>query len=215
MANGKRRGRRGGGTIRKRGLCWQACWLENGLRTYRGGFASKDDAARFLRDRTARIQLGLPTELAPKPQPQKKFGQLVDDWLANREAEDRRTVDDDRRRWNRHLAPLLGHRTPDSIDIGFLDDLVTDLKNPPVGTKDPDGQPKEAISGATAQRVIHLLSAFYVWLEMHHGVTSNPVRGLSRHRKIRDKLRSTHNPKKVPFLKRKEDVAALFRALPE
>ena len=211
----ERRGRRGGGTVRKHGKSWQARWLENGQREYHSGFASKDDAARFLRERTAKIQLGIATEPAPVPRPQKTFGQLVEDWLDNRKAEDRRTVADDRRRWSRHLAPVLGHRTPDSIDIGFLDDLITNLKNPPVGTKDPAGEPKAAISGATAQRVIHLLSAFYVWLEMHHGVTSNPVRGLSRHRKIRDKLRSTHNPKKVPFLKRKEDVAALFRALPE
>jgi len=49
---------------------------------------------------------------------------------------------------------------------------------------------------------------------MHHGVTKNPVRGLSRHKKIRDKLRSTHNPKNVPFLKQKEDVAKVYRALP-
>lgn len=210
-----RRGRRGGGTVRKHGKSWQARWLENGVRRAQSGFASEDDAERYLKRRTAQIQLGLPTEPAPAPKPQTTFGQLVEDWLDNRKAEERRTVDDDRRRWTRHLAPVLGHRTPDSIDIGFLDDLITHLKNPPVGTKDQDGEPKAAISGATAQRVIHLLSAFYVWLEMHHGVTTNPVRGLSRHKKIRDKLRSTHNPKKVPFLKNKEDVAAVFRTLPE
>ncbi len=112
--------------------------------------------------------------------------------------------------------PCSATGAPTSIDVGFLDDLITSLKNPPVGSKDPHRRAEDGDRrGATAQRIIHLPSAFYVWLEMHHGVTKNPVRGLSRHKKIRDKLRSTHNPKKVSFLKNKEDVAAVFRTLPE
>ena len=53
---------------------------------------------------------------------------IVGEWLDDRKAKGRRSVDDDRRRWNRHLAPLLAHRRPDAnIEIGFLDRMITDL----------------------------------------------------------------------------------------
>lgn len=44
--------------------------------------------------------------------------------------------------------------------------------------------------------------------------SNNPVRTLKGDGDIRDLLRSTHDPKRVPFLKHKEDVAAVFQALP-
>jgi integrase len=88
--------------------------------------------------------------------------------------------------------------------------IITDLRSPPVGSLDPKGRPKKPISPGTAQRVVHLLSAFYQWLGKHHDIATNPVRMLKGDGDIRDLLRSTHDPKRVPFLKRKEDVAALF-----
>jgi hypothetical protein len=75
------------------------------------------------------------------------FGALVGEWLDDRKAKGRRSVDDVRRRRNRHLGPLLAHRRPDaSIDTGFLDRIITDLRSPPVGSLDPKGRPKKGIS---------------------------------------------------------------------
>jgi integrase len=92
--------------------------------------------------------------------------------------------------------------------------MITDLRNFPVGTLDPDGELTKGISPATAQRVVHLLSAFYQWLGKHHGIAPNPVRALKGDGDVRDLLKPTHDPKKVPFLKTKPDVAAVFKALP-
>ena len=212
------RARRGEGNVYKRGRLWSIRWTENGERRYSGGYLSEDAAKKVLAVVGLNIQAGRPglEQFRPAKAPDlPTFGSLVDEWLADRRAKGRRSVDDDRRRWNRHLAPLLAHRTPDAkIDTGFLDRMITDLRNPPVGTLDPDGEPKKGISPATAQRVVHLLSAFYVWLGKHHGVSRNPVRALKGDEDIRDLLKPTHDPKKVPFLKTKADVAAVFRALP-
>jgi hypothetical protein len=52
-----------------------------------------------------------------------------------------------------------------------------------------------------AQRVVHLLSGFYQWLGKHHGVSGNPVRALKGDEDIRDLLKPTHDPKRVPFLR--------------
>src|SRR6185312_12741244 len=120
-----------------------------------------------------------------------------------------------RRRWNRYLAPLFASRRLDEkVDTGFLDRMITDLRNPPVGSLDPLGRPRKPLSPSSARLVVHLLSAFYVWLGKHQGVATNPVRASKGDGDIRLLLRSTHDPKRVRFLKRKADVAALFAALP-
>jgi len=212
------RARRGEGKVYRRGRLWSIRWTENGERHYSGGYFSEEAARQVLAVIGLNIQAGRPGLERIRPEKVEKvptFGSLVDDWLADRKAKGRRSVEDDRRRWNRHLAPLLAHRRPDAhIDTGFLDRMITDLRSPPVGSLDPQGRPKKGISPATTRLVVHLLSAFYVWLGKHHGITNNPVRALKGDGDIRDLLRSTHDPKRVPFLKRKEDVAAVFQALP-
>ena len=212
------RARRGDGKVYKRGRLWSIRWTEDGERCYSGGYLSEDAANQVRAVIALNLQAGRPglERIRPeKPEPLPTFGALVGEWLDDRKAKGCRSVDDDRRRWNRHLGPMLAHRRPDaSIDTGFLDRLITDLRSPPVGSLDPKGRPKKGISPGTAQRVVHLLSAFYVWLCKHHGVAGNPVRALKGDGDIRDLLRSTHDPRRVPFLKRKEDVAAVSRRCP-
>jgi integrase len=207
-----------------KGKSWQARWSENGERKTKGGFATKDAALDYIAERAKDViaaerlaDLGLTPAAPPKAPTAGTFADLIPAWLETREAEERagerRTVADDRRRWDRHLAPLLNHRTPASIDKGFISEMITSLKAPPVGTLDPKGKPKKPISATTAQRVVHLLSSFYVWAVLHKGFTANPCHGLDK--PIKRKMRSTHDPKKVPFIESKADVAALFKALPE
>jgi integrase len=212
------RARRGEGKVYKRGRLWAIRWTENGERHYSGGYLNEADANRVLAILSLNLRAGRPgLEMLrpPKAEQLPTFGSLVDEWLADRKAKGRRAVEDDRRRWNRYLAPLFANRRLDEkVDTGFLDRMITDLRNPPVGSLDPLGRPRKPLSPSSARLVVHLLSAFYVWLGKHQGVTNNPVRALKGDGDIRLLLRSTHDPKRVPFLKRKADVAAVFAALP-
>ena len=75
-----------------------------------------DDAKKVLAVITLNIQADRPglERIRPKKVGElPTFGSLADEWLDDRRAKGRRSVDDDRRRWNRHLAPLLAHRPPD------------------------------------------------------------------------------------------------------
>src|SRR5437016_891305 len=104
------RARRGEGKVYKRGRLWSIRWTENGERRYSGGYLSEVNAKKVLAVVGLNIQAGRqgleqirPATNAPDLP---TFGSLVDDWFADRRAKGRRSVDDDRRRWNRHLAPL-------------------------------------------------------------------------------------------------------------
>ena len=213
----RKRNRRGEGSVYKRGRLWSIVWVEGGIKRYSHGYLDPDAAEQVRASIAANIQAGRPGMKEQPKGPSKTFGELVDDWLAKREQDDHRSVADDRRRWNRHLAPVLGHRTADSVSIGFLDDLVSDLRKPPAGTM-YKGHPKKGISGATAQRVLHLLSAFYTWMIAHGHTATNPVRELPKKldpKALKKRLASMHRPDKTPFLKTKQEVAKLFKALPE
>jgi hypothetical protein len=126
------RARRGEGKVYRRGRLWSIRWTENGERHYSGGYLNEDDARKVLAVVTLNIQAGRPGLERIRPEKAEQvptFGALVDEWLDDRMAKGRRSVDDDRRRWNRHLAPLLAHRRPDDkIDTGFLDRMITDLR---------------------------------------------------------------------------------------
>jgi integrase len=222
----KKRGRRGGGAVRRHGKNWQARWVEDGERKTQSGFATPDDAKAFLESRTRTVivatglkDLGvvIPASAARSGK-LPTFDSLVAEWFEAREAEDRRTVDEDRARWNRHLARPLQGRTLDGVDGQFLHRLVVDLKKPPAGTLDPKGEPKRKISGATAQRCVYLLSAFYVWAIREKLTRNNPVRDLARDPVLNGPkgiLRSTHDPDATPYLKSRADVERLYRACPK
>jgi integrase len=211
----KKRARRGEGKVYRRGGLYAVRWTENGARHYSGGYLTEDDADQVRASIAANIQAGRPGMKEQPKAPQQTFGALVEEWLEDRTAKGRRTVEDDRRRWDRHLAPALAHRTPGSVDAGFLDRLITNLRNPPIGTLDPDGEPKKGVKPATAQRIVHLLSAFYRWLGKHHGVAVNPIHGLTGDEDVRSLLKSTHDPKSTPYLKKKADIERIHAALPE
>lgn len=219
------RGRRGEGTVRLHGKSWQARWAEDGERCSQSGFSTREDAQAFLKDRSKSVivakglaDLGLPMAPPKVKGPVPSFDALVDEWFEAREAEERRNSGEDRARWDRHLAGPLRGRTLASIDSQFLHRLVVDLKKPPVGTLDPQGKPKGKVSGATAQRCVYLLSAFYVWAIREKHATDNPVRELARDPVLNGPkgiLKSTHDADSAPYLKSREDVERLYRACPK
>jgi integrase len=217
MGRPRKRNRRGEGSVYKRSRLWSIVWVEEGIKRYSHGYLDRDAAEQVRASIAANIQAGRPGMKEPPKAPAKTFGALADDWLSKREQDDHRSIADDRRRWKRHLAPILEHRTPDSVSVGFLDNLISDLRKPPAGTT-YNGKGKKGISGATAQRVLHLLSAFYTWMIAHGHATANPVREMPKKldpKALKKRLASTHRPDRTPFLKTKEDIARLFNSLPE
>jgi hypothetical protein len=141
------RARRGDGKVYKRGRLWSTRWTENGERCYSGGYLTEDAANQVRAVIALNLQAGRPglERIRPeKPEPLPTFGALVGEWLDDRKAKGRRSVDDDRRRWNRHLGLLLAHRRPDaSIDAGFLDRMISNLRSPPFGQPRSEGASQE------------------------------------------------------------------------
>ena len=215
MGRPRRRNRRGEGSVYRRGRLWSIVWVEDGVKRYSHGYLNPDDAAQVRASIAANIQAGRPgMKERPKP-PQATFGELVDEFMDYRREHEIRTVGDDRLRWERHLGPVIGHLTPDGLSLAFLDNLIASLRHPAPGTRDARGRLKGPLSPGSTRLVVNLLSAFYQWAAKHHGIGPNPCRGASKDNAVKRLLRTTHNPKKVPFLKTKEDVARLFQALPE
>ena len=216
----RRRGRRGGGTVRRKGRSFEARWFEGGERSAQGGFATRDHALQFLQQRSRNVviaeglaDLGLPIPGRPKP-PSRTIGSLVEEWFVARAAEGTKTVNEDRWRWARHLERLVSPRTPDSIEPKDLHRWVTALRNPDPTSKYADGTRTRPISGPTAQRALHLLSAFYRWAVREGHATQNPCRGLRRDVGMAKMLRSTHTPDSTVVLQSKADLERLYRAIP-
>jgi integrase len=138
----------------------------------------------------------------------------VDEWFEARTAEGTKTVNEDHWRWDRHLAPYVSSRTPDSIEAKDLHRWIAALRSPDPASRDASGRRLAPISGPTAQRVMHLLSAFYRWAIREGHANSNPCRGLRRDAGMAKMLRSTHTPDSSVVLQSKADVERLYRAIP-
>ena len=201
--------------------CWEARWSEDGQRHAQTGFATRSDAEAFIEHRARKAilaeglaDLGFPLAVErPKPS-SKTFGSLVDEWFDVRQAEGTKTVREDRWRWDRHLARSISARTPDSVHAKDLHRWIATLRNPDPASKGANGKRLEPISGPTAQRVLHLLSAFYRWAIREGHATRNPCQGLRRDAGMAKMLRSTDAPDSSVVLQSKPDMERLYRAIP-
>jgi len=177
---------------------FQIRWKENGRRRTRGGFATRDDAARVLakiRGELAQGRAGLP----PDPRGLPTLAELVPGILERR-ALTHRAADCDGYRWDKHLAPHFGHLKPSAVDVAriraFIEQKLIEKLNP-----------------ATIRILVALLSAVFVDLVERGMVTSNPARGLPD--SIMRMMRPTHDPKTTPFIENLEDIRRIYLALPE
>lgn len=173
------------------------------MRRSDAGHDTEDNARKVLAGILANMQAGR-AGMPEKPRaPSPLFKSVADEWLDGREADDHRSIADDRLRWKNHLAPLLDPRQVDSVDVPLLLDLKRDLL--------------AKLSPSTSETVLHLLSAFYRWAIVQGHAEYNPVKamlaGLTRPQRLQ--LQSKHRPEDVPFVKTKEDVARIYQALPE
>ncbi len=200
----------GEGTIAKRGDRFRIRWYENGAQCSET-HATEDSAKEALKHISERIRHGLSglPVVAPAPavaEP-KRFDALVPDWIDYRKAHGIRSADEDRARWNKHLAARLAPLDIDTVTALTVRGIAQELVKPSVGVK------AEPVSGPTAHRAITLLSAFYTWaIDQGHAV-SNPARQALTNKDTKKLLRSTHEGEFAPFLKTRADVAKLHTAL--
>src|SRR5512146_3218519 len=110
MARRKRRGH-GFGNVWQRGRGnWAVRWRENGRRCYKDGFDSRELAERVL----AKIRGDLATGragLAPDVKNTPTLATLADPFFKGRKLTHRAGAEDGYR-WNKHLAPHIGHLKP-------------------------------------------------------------------------------------------------------
>jgi integrase len=211
----------GNGSVVPRGTKWRVRWRENGVRQSLSGFQSAQEARDELTRIQARLQLGEPGVEPSTPKPivsvelghPKTFSELLDDFIAYRVAHKRRMAQEDRSRWERHLAGALETQTVRDLSTKWVRELARELVNPTPGTKAPDGSPKDPISGQTAQRVLALLSSFYSWAIREGLADTNPVRPALRDPDLKALLASTHDKETANYLKSWSEVDRLYKAL--
>lgn len=196
IAKKKRRRGKGLGTIYRRGQLWSIAWVSKGAKHYQHGFPDEDTARRTLTVRLGDLAAGRGGLIVPKDAG--PLAGLVDVWLEERR-KTHRSADQDGYRWRNHLAPSLGRYAPDDVDVGMLKKIIS-------------AKLAEGLSPATVRLLVRLVSTLYSDLIDDRKATKNPARMLPK--KTRVLFKPTYDPKKTPFVEKKEGIARLYRALP-
>ena len=207
MSKRKRRGTKGLGTLVKpsgRTRTWGVRWTEEGIRKFLGGFTTMDQASTKLAEIAARVALKIPgLPVAERSEvPSTEGAKTLDDastgFLAQRGPG---TAVDSRNRWKRDLSPYLGKVQVEDLGNAELVGLVGSLQ-------------ARGLSGASVERALHLLSAFYRWYSRTSPL-SNPVKVYldSLERSERNKLKTQHDSRDTPFIAERGKLVEVFRAL--
>jgi integrase len=125
------------------------------------------------------------------------FAALAAPWVAARKRT-HRSARHDIGRMHRHLIPFFGEYAPDEIDTPLLRRYLA--------------AKRDQIGGATLQRTLALLSCFFNDLVEDGLAAENPVARLSR--RTRRQASSRHDPRRVPYLRTRDDIVRVYRALP-
>lgn len=196
MARLKRRRARGTGSVYQKTRLWSVSWVESGQRRYSHGYPSKD-AAEQVRANLA-LDLAAGRGGLRRTKDAQPLRDLAEAWLERRKAT-HRSYKDDRRRWARHLDAEVGHLVPDAVDSGTIRKLV-------------EKKLTAGLSPATCLLLVRLLSTLYTDLIENQHATRNPARMLPKG--MRRLIRPTYDPKKTPFVEKREDIARIYQALP-
>lgn len=174
----------------------------------------RDLAERALAVRVGRVAHG-EADVRPPPGLAPTIKVLGQAWLKERTV---RSVSDDRSRWRNHIEPELGHLCPDEVTPAVLRRLITaKLARGKLHVRGKQtGRPTgEGLSPTTVGLLIKLLSVFFTDMVERGEARSNPCDKNHLARDTRRKIRSTHDPKTVPFLERLEDIRRVYLDLPE
>jgi integrase len=202
MARRRTKRAQGHGSIVVKGSNTWIRWRQNGVRRNMR-FPGTDDAAYDTAERALnRIILDIAAGGAglalPKPKG-KPLGELATEWLKRREAT-HRAWRDDASRWRVHLGPFLGHKLPDEVTAADVRRFV-------------EQKTSAGLSTTTAGHCVRLLSTFYTDLVERELARANPIRSVTR--STRRLYKNAHDPRCTPFLERQEDIAAVYKALPQ
>jgi integrase len=199
MARRKARRGYGQGTVEQAtNGTWRVRWRENGQRRRRAGFPTRDAAERVLAavlGRIAEDRAGMPADLRGVP----TLGALAPEWLKRREVT-HRAARDDRRRWEKHLAPHFAHHKPGDVTHAAIRRFVEDRL-------------AAGLARGTVGVCVHVLSAFLADGVEQGLAPSNPCRSLPRG--TRELFKSDHNPEDTPFVDKRDDIRRIYLALPE
>lgn len=192
------------GTVYNRGTKkdpnWWIRWIEpGGRRRYRKIGPDRVMAKRVLAQIEADV-LGEAYGIASDTD-SKQVTPLVKDvlgpWVEKR-PETHRSGDDDVCRARKHLLPFFGRMRLDEVGPAQLKAFI-EKKRP-------------TLSAATIVRCLRLLSRFYSSLVEDGLELTNPVSRLNR--ATRRAIGPMHDPRRTPFLKTKQEVRAVYLALP-
>lgn len=197
--NRRRRQRGSGEVFEKAPGSWAIRWREGGRRRFRSGFSTREDADRVLakvQGEIAQGRAGMPPDPAGFP----TMAKLAAAWLDRRD-KTHRAADDDRCRWDKHLAPTFGHLRAPEVDAARIRAFI-------------EAKLAEGLNPATVGHCVRLLSTMFsdlVERAKETGAAANPVRTLPR--STRRLMRPTHDPKDTPFLEKLDDVRRVFLML--
>jgi integrase len=195
-----RRKSKGQGSVyrRKGAQTWTVAWTQHGTQQFEHGFPDEDTAERFRKLKVVDVAEGRDLRLQ-KRKATGTLSELVEAWLKIRFGT-HRSADQDGYRWANHLKPAIGHLAPDDVDVSTLRKLI-------------EVKLAEGLAPATVQLLVRLVSTLYTDLIEDGVATKNPARMLPK--KTRQRIRPAHDPKKTPYVEKREDIGRLFQALPE
>jgi len=133
----------------------------------------------------------------PEPVELPVFEEEALTWARKRK-ETHRSGGHDLQRMKKHLLPLFKGKRLDEITTGQVRRLI-DVK-------------RKKLAPSTVERLLALLSRFFNDMAERDLPVTNPVAALDR--ATRRRVRSTHDPKDTPFLRTKEEIRAVYLALP-
>ena len=170
----------------------------NGRRKYVGKFPTAEDAARS-RDIAVGLAAATRGGYQPDPKAMPTLAELGDALCESRKAHMAgwRT---EQSRWTSRVRPYFGKMRPQEVTVEHIRNWLRIVR--------------ADISAASAASSLAVLSNIYEDLRIAHPTIANPCRNLPRDL-MSGPLRDDHDPSKTPFLRRKEDIARVYEALPE
>lgn len=199
MGRRKRRRRvHGGGTyICRNGRHIIQWWDVDDVRRTKS-LPDEDTARRLLTVITERVAKGInglaPVEPTVDLKPLSKHAAI---WMATRL--DHESHYDDSNRWKNHWGPLIGHLTPNEVDVSVLKGAMLTFRGKGLGK-------------SSVKLCVALLSSLYSDLVEDGTAKLNPVHLLSKKTR-REFMKSDHDPKKVPFVRDPADITRIYEKL--
>jgi integrase len=166
-----------------------------GVWRYIDSAPTRDDAKaleRRERDQAWQISQGLRL-----PETDETFHQAALPW-AKRRVQTHRRGCDDLWRMKKHLIPFFGDTQVKKIDVAQVRVFIDHGRRLKLGV-------------TTLHHCVRLLGRFLNELVLDGKLPTNPVARLDR--ATRRLFRSTHDPRKTPFIRKKEDIAAIYGEL--